>query len=1102
MENTPEQLNKLAQIFSTDKIITPQEIEAVLTAIISILADNKKGLEKFTVDYQEKLKSTLQNIVKEHNNIVARLENDNETTSRNLLESVEYQINAFNKRTEQLFTEVRSIMPKDGKDADEEYIVEQVMARIKLPEYKEIVLDSPEELATKLNSLGQPWLDAKNIKNLPTPSNATGFGGSRYLSRLADVKITAITDGDVIAWNATNGRFENSAGGGGAWGTITGTLANQTDLQTALDAKVTGNVAITGATKTKITYDAKGLVTAGADATTADIADSSNKRYVTDAQLTVIGNTSGTNTGDQDISGKADKSGALTQFVGNTAWRVFYSDTNGDVTELALGADGTFLKSNGASVAPSFATPGGSGDVSKVGTPVDGQLGVWTGDGTIEGDAALTFDTTTDTLTSVNFAGNLTGNVTGNVSGSSGSTTGNAATVTTNANLTGVVTSVGNATAIADAALSIAKTSGLQTALDGKQATITFGTGVLTALGVNVGSAGAPVLFNGALGTPSSGTVTNLTGTASININGTVGATTPTTIVGTTIQANTGFLPDVDGGAYLGQGTQAFSGLFLDTTATINFDNGNAVITHSSGILTVSTGDLRVTTAGTNTASVVTVGGTQTLTAKTLTTPVINGTITGTGQASAATASVIAMRDANGNSAFVNTLEGYTTTATAAGTTTLTVASNNMQYFTGSTTQTVTMPVASTLVLGQSWWIVNLSTGAVTVNSSGGNAIIILAAGTSAEVTCILTSGTSAASWNAMYVALNVTSAKKLNVSNTITLAGTDGTTMTFPTTSATIARTDAGQTFTGVNTFTSPRVITDLSDTNGNELFKFTATGSAVNELTVANAATAGNPTLTASGGDTNIGLDVVLKGTGFLQVRGNATQAATLALYEDSDDGSNYSAFRGSARAGNIIYTMPTADPTANQVLSAGAPSGGISALSWATAAGGSWALKTSGTATADFTISSLDLDTDQLYKLTIYAYGGSGAATKMTYNNNVTDSYETVANTTWRNGGAATDAAASNRGTDGVYLNRITGGEPQTAIQLFEILISKASGIRPVCHFSYAGMSTATAPTEKTEGVGTLENTTNVTSIEINFSSSPTAVRYWLEKIGTTV
>jgi hypothetical protein len=62
------------------------------------------------------------------------------------------------------------------------------------------------------------------------------------------------------------------------------------------------NAAITAATKTKITYDAKGLVTSGADATTADIADSSNKRYVTDAQLTVIGNTSGTNSGDNAVN--------------------------------------------------------------------------------------------------------------------------------------------------------------------------------------------------------------------------------------------------------------------------------------------------------------------------------------------------------------------------------------------------------------------------------------------------------------------------------------------------------------------------------------------------------------------------------------------------------------------------------------------------------------------------------------------------------------------------------------------------------------------------------------------------------------------------------
>jgi len=64
-----------------------------------------------------------------------------------------------------------------------------------------------------------------------------------------------------------------------------------------------------------------------------------------------------------------------------------------------------------------------------------------------------------------------------------------------------------------------------------------LGTGIATALAVNTGSTGAPVLFNGALGTPSSGTVTNLTGTASININGTVGATTANTGAFTSVTA-------------------------------------------------------------------------------------------------------------------------------------------------------------------------------------------------------------------------------------------------------------------------------------------------------------------------------------------------------------------------------------------------------------------------------------------------------------------------------------------------------------------------------------------------------------------------------------
>ncbi len=101
----------------------------------------------------------------------------------------------------------------------------------------------------------------------------------------------------------------------------------------------------------------------------------------------------------------------------------------------------------------------------------------------------------------------------------------------------------------------------------------------------------------------------------------------------------------------------------------------------------------------------------------------------------------------SGNVFANNVVEGYTTTATASGTTTLTVASTNQQYFTGTSIQTIQMPVTSTLTLGLRYVIVNNSTGVLTINSSGGNFIGTVPAGRTLNVTCILTSGTTAASW-------------------------------------------------------------------------------------------------------------------------------------------------------------------------------------------------------------------------------------------------------------------------------------------------------------------------------------------------------------------
>ena len=64
--------------------------------------------------------------------------------------------------------------------------------------------------------------------------------------------------------------------------------------------------------------------------------------------------------------------------------------------------------------------------------------------------------------------------------------------------------------------------------------------------------------------------------------------------------------------------------------------------------------------------------------------------------------------------------------------------------------------------------------------------------------------------------------------------------------------------------TSTSPKIVTSILDTNGNELFLLTATGSAVNEFTLANAATGGGPTLSSTGGDSNIDINITPKGTG----------------------------------------------------------------------------------------------------------------------------------------------------------------------------------------------------------------------------------------------
>lgn len=98
-------------------------------------------------------------------------------------------------------------------------------------------------------------------------------------------------------------------------------------ITTAASTYVAKNAPITGATKTKITYNTDGLITSGADATTADIADSPNRRYITDAQQTVLNNTSNTNSGDETTATIKTKLGAASStadgYLTSTDWTTF-----------------------------------------------------------------------------------------------------------------------------------------------------------------------------------------------------------------------------------------------------------------------------------------------------------------------------------------------------------------------------------------------------------------------------------------------------------------------------------------------------------------------------------------------------------------------------------------------------------------------------------------------------------------------------------------------------------------------------------------------------------------------------------------------------------
>jgi hypothetical protein len=309
-----------------------------------------------------------------------------------------------------------------------------------------------------------------------------------------------------------------------------------------------------------------------------------------------------------------------------------------------------------------------------------------------------------------------------------------------------------------------------------------FGTGVATALGVNTGSSGSFVVNGGALGTPSSGTVTNLTGTASININGTVGATTANSGAFTSLSAS---------GTTTLSGLTASTALALDASKNVvsvtNTGSGNNVLATSPVLTTPNLGTPSALTL-TNATGLPIVGGT------TGTLSVSRG---GTGQDSYTDGQLL-IGNTTGNTLTKSTLtagsgisitngNGAITIATTGGNGTVTSVG---QTFTGGLISVSGSPVTSTgtlalTVAGTSGGIPYFSSASSWASSAAlaANSLVIGGGAGAAPATTTTGSGVLTALGNSVNTTGGVVTQSGALASNALLLGGGSGTAISSATT-------------------------------------------------------------------------------------------------------------------------------------------------------------------------------------------------------------------------------------------------------------------------------------------------------------------------------
>jgi hypothetical protein len=213
---------------------------------------------------------------------------------------------------------------------------------------------------------------------------------------------------------------------------------------------------------------------------------------------------------------------------------------------------------------------------------------------------------------------------------------------------------------------------------------------------------------------------TTTSGTGSVTLLGAVSGFQSFAVVG---NSNTTYYTITDGAQWeVGIGTYSTSGPTLARTTVLSNSNGNtSPITLSGGTAQVFVTYTAEKSVNLDASGNVTPLGT--IASGTWQGTTVGVSYGGTGVTASSGVNSVMLRDSNANTQINNIVQGWTSTVSAGGTTTLTVASSYWQRLTGSTTQTIQLPDATTLVAGTSYLFDNDSTGNLFITNNGGSAI-------------------------------------------------------------------------------------------------------------------------------------------------------------------------------------------------------------------------------------------------------------------------------------------------------------------------------------------------------------------------------------------